>query len=206
MAEGEQLRRWMRSIERRVGAGGSGAGQQGPPGPEGPRGLQGLTGPEGPRGLTGPEGPAGLPGLGLSTVAKVLVDQANTTVNLANATGMAFTALAATAYEFEYLLAITSAATGTGWQFAFTGPASPTMFAAACEYQSSATAWTTSTLTALGAFPLVTAAYAANTPILVRIKGLFVAGVAGGAVQLQFRSEVATSAITLKRGSTLLVA
>lgn len=139
------------------------------------------------------------------TVQKVTADQANSTVNLANATGMAFAVAANTAYEFEYLLAITSAALTTGWQFAFTGPAAPTTWIAAHEYQSSATAWTTSTSSGVTypAFTLVTAAYTITAPILVRIKGVLVTGAASGTLQLQFRSEVAASAITLKRGSTL---
>jgi hypothetical protein len=139
------------------------------------------------------------------TVQKVTADQALTAVALVDITGLGFAVAANGNYEFEYLLAITSAALTTGWQFGFTGPASPTMFAATCEYQSSATAWTTATLTAVGNFPLVTAAYAAATPIVVRIKGVLANGANAGTLQLRGGTEVANSAITVKRGSTLKV-
>lgn len=139
-------------------------------------------------------------------VQKVTADQASTSVTLADATNMGFAAAANGNYEFEYLLAITSAALTTGWQFGFTGPTSPTMFVAVCEHQSSATAWTTATLAALGNLPLVTAAYAAATPIVVRIKGVLANGANAGTLQLRFATEVAASAVTLKRGSTLIVA
>ena len=144
-------------------------------------------------------------GSGAVTVQRVTVDQANSTVNLANATNLAITVAANANVEFEYLLAITSAAPTTGWQFAFTGPAAPALFAAVCEYQTSATAWATATLNAVtyGAFTLVTAAYVANAPIVVRIKGLLANGAVAGSLALQFRSEVAASAVTIKRGSTL---
>lgn len=146
---------------------------------------------------------------------KVVTDQANSTVTLANATNMGFAVAVNTAYEFEYMLAITSAALTTGWQFGFTFPLLSVggFFLATIEYQSSATAWTTQTLTASTtnltnvAGALVTAAYVtAPAPIAVRIKGIYSNAAAPGTVQLQFRSEVATSAITLKRGSTLRVA
>lgn len=137
------------------------------------------------------------------TVVKTSADQPFTTVTLANITGLTVPVVSGVAYQLDALLAITSAATTTGWQFGITGPAMSS-FLAVCEYQSSATAWTSSTLTAPGGFTLVTAAYAANTPILVRISAL-VNPSANGSIQLQARSEVAGSAITVRRGATLTV-
>lgn len=205
------------------GPGESQAGPQGPPGPPGQDGadstVPGPAGPPGPPGadstvpgpagspgLPGADGPPGPAGTGFATLAKSAADQPFTSTSLANVTGLAFTAQPATAYQFGVLLPVTSAATTTGWQFGFTGPAGVASFIAVQEYQSSATAWTSATLTGLGGFTLVTAAYvAAPTPILVRISGLLVNGPNAGSVQLQARTEVAGSAITVKRGATLLV-
>lgn len=185
------------------------AGQDGAPGQtgqQGPKGDTGNTGPAGNDGAPGTPGAPGAPGIGFTFAAKKSADQAFTATALANVTDLAFAVAATTAYEFELVVPLTSAATGTGWQLGFTGPAAPSAFLAVCEYQSSATAWTTATLQALGAFPLVTAAYAAApSQILCRITGHIITGAAGGTVQLQARSEVANSAITVRRGSALRV-
>lgn len=215
----EMLRRLDRRISAARSSGGGGeqgpAGPQGPPGPpgdRGPDGSPGLTGPKGDKGdkgdqgLQGPQGTQGPPGAG-ALVQRVTADQASTAITLANATNLGFAVAANSGYRFDYLLAITSAAATTGWQFGFTGPAAPVTFLATCEYQSSATAWATATLNAItyGAFPLVTAAYVANAPIAVRIQGVISSGALAGTLQLQFRTEIANSAVTIKRGSTLSV-
>lgn len=217
----EQDRRWRRSIERRIGELAN-AGSSGSPGQHDHAGTYSTVGHTHPPPTHNHDGAYAPPhshpyspdnhthagGSSAVTVQKVTADQANNTVTMANAANMGIVAAANTAYEFEYLLAITSAALTTGWQFGFTGPAAPTSFIAVCEHQSSATAWTVSTSNAITypAFTLVTAAYTITAPIAVRIKGVLVTAAAAGTLQLQFRSEVATSAITLKRGSTLKIA
>ena len=207
MPDDEQLRRWMRGVERRIAQSTTGAGATGPQGPRGETGPAGPAGPPGEPGEPGQTGPQGPPGVG-QTIQKVATDQAVSGVVLTNAAGLGLTAAAGAAYTVQYVLTITSAALTTGWQFGFTGPAAPVSFVASQEYHSSATAKAVAALNsvAYGAFPLVTAAYVANAPILVVITAQLVTGAVGGTLQLQFRSEVAASAITLKRGSTLIAA
>ena len=169
--------------------------------------LVGAKGDPGTPGTPGADGAPGAPGLGFTALAKLAADSSPfTSVTLANVAGLSVPLAANTAYKIDALLALTSAAVTTGWQLGVTGPAGLSSFIAACEYQSSATAWTTATLIAIGAFPLVTAAYAATpTQILARITGTVVNGGTAGQLQIQARSEIAGSAITVKRGSTLIL-
>lgn len=140
------------------------------------------------------------------TVARLTADVQSILIAQAPVTGLSFPTVANKEYEFDFRLAITSAALATGWQFGLTGPASPTYITATQEYQSSATAWAMSTIQAFGNFTLVQTAYAiAPARILVCIQGILVTGTTGGTVQLTFATEVATSAIVVKRGSTLKV-
>lgn len=142
-----------------------------------------------------------------STVYKKTANQSLTTTAVVNVTDLAFPIAANATAEFELMLALTSAATTTGWLFGFTGPAGVTSFVATQEYQSSATAWATSTLQALGNFTLITAAYVATPSAIVsRIKGVIQNGANAGIVQFMGGTEIANSAIVIRAGSTLKVA
>lgn len=139
-------------------------------------------------------------------ILRVQADRTNSTVTLADITDLSFTVAASGAYTFDYALMITSAALTTGWTFGFTGPSAPTTFSATQEYQSSATAWTTSTIGSFTNFTTVLSAYAITPTIIhVRIRGQLVNGANAGTVNLRFASEVAASAIVVKRGSLLSV-
>lgn len=253
MPPDEQLRRWMRTMERRLGSMNGGGGDPGehnhsgvyapvhghpyattahnhdtayapvhthPYEASGAVAAHAAAGDPHPGYLTSAEGNGAYATAGHThagggaspvTVQKATVDQAISTVTLANATDLSFTVTAGQDREFEYVLPITSAALTTGFQVGFTFPLlnAAGYFLAVVEYQSSATAWTVQTLnvtaTNVGsvAGALVTAAYVvAPTPLMARIKGI-VANPTAGTVALQFRSEVAGSAITVKRGATL---
>jgi len=142
-----------------------------------------------------------------SDVKRLLTDVSFTSTTLAPVTPYFDVSVAANEqYEIEYLLAITSAATTTGWQFSITGPASPVSVLGVCEYQSSATAWTTATIQAFAAFTATAAAYVATpSQILVRITVVLVNGVNAGTVALNVKTAVAASAIVVKQGSTTTV-
>lgn len=145
---------------------------------------------------------------GGSTAVQLAADQAFTATALANVTGLVIPVTANQPREFEFMLSITSAVITTGWQFGFTFPAAMQSLLATCEYQSSATAWTTATISSSApaspaSFTLVTAAYVALAPIAVRIKGVARNGVNAGNIQLQAATEVAASAVTVKAGSVL---
>lgn len=144
--------------------------------------------------------------LDTSDVRRLSADQPFTTTSLANVVGWSANVVAGREYQVDVSLPLTSAATTTGWQVGWTGPTMSSLLSV-CEYQSSATAWTTNTITSttMPANHTATAAtYAANTPVLMRIRAHFVPS-ASGVIQFQARTSVAASAITAKRGATMQV-
>lgn len=142
-----------------------------------------------------------------STIVRLRADQAFTTATtLADITGFSFPVLAGREYQVDVSLVFTSAATTTGWQVGWSGPAMTSLLSV-CEYQSSATAWTTNTITATtmpANHTATSAAYATSTRILMRIRGHFVPS-AAGTLQLRLTTQVGSSAITAVRGSTFTV-
>jgi hypothetical protein len=134
---------------------------------------------------------------------KLAADVANSTVTLAPVTGLSFTALANTTYLVELIGTFQSAATTTGIALALDIPSGnvtgqiihPT------------------TATALGGTEQIadnantgatTGVRAAVTNVPVLASWIIAIGATGGAVQLQFRSEVAASAVTMKAALTAL--
>lgn len=141
-----------------------------------------------------------------SSLYRLEADVTSTSTTAAAVAQFAVPVLVNSSYSLDYDLFITTAAITTGWLIGFTGPASPTYFYAVCEYQSSATAWTTATIQSLTTFTLVTAAYVATPNIIrVRIKAQLVNGANAGLLNLTWATEVAASAAVIKKGSTLQV-
>jgi hypothetical protein len=134
---------------------------------------------------------------------KLVTDVANSTVTLAPVTGLVFTALANTTYLVEVIGTFQSAATTTGIALALDIPSGSV--SGQNIHPSSATALTGTEQIAdnatTGATTGVRAA-ATNVPILASF--VVAIGATGGAVQLQFRSEVAASAVTMKAGLTIM--
>ena len=176
-----------------VGATGA-IGPQGPKGDTGDQGLPGLIG------LTGPMGPQGLPGSDQWTFAKLLLDASNSTVTLANATGMAFTALPGT-YIVEAYLPFQSAATTTGIAVALDVPAGSTVFGLGQHAVSATGLGSVEQIADNATTGATTGVRAANTATLLRASWLVIA--TAGTVQLNFRSEVAGSVVTLKAGGVM---
>lgn len=134
---------------------------------------------------------------------KLSADVANSTVTLANVTGFSFTATANTTYLVEVVGTFQSAATTTGIALALDIPSGSVTGQAI--HPATATTLTGNEQIAdaatTGATTGVRAA-ATNVPIL----GTFIVaiGATAGTVQLQFRSEVAASAVTMKAGLTAM--
>jgi hypothetical protein len=169
-------------------------GQQGPKGDQGDRGLQGE---QGPQGIQGPPGPS-------ESIVKVTADQASSVTTLANATGLSFAVAAGTTYRFNGYIVFRTAATTTGLKLAATVPAF-TVFAAAVNIPLAADGsggmwhgW----LTSSGDSVTATGVQAANTDYVAVIQGVLIPS-ASGTFQLQFASEVALSAATIRPGSHL---
>jgi hypothetical protein len=142
-------------------------------------------------------------GLDASSISRVGTDIVNSTVTMASITELALPVAANQAYMVDYVIAHVSALATTGIQFAFTGPASPTSFVAVAEMQQTATTFQTATLQAYGSFTAGAASIATPSLNYNRIKVMMVNGATAGTLQVQFASEVAASAVTVKVGSAL---
>lgn len=130
-------------------------------------------------------------------------DAVNNTTSTANV-GIGFTAAANTNYLVQCFLPVLSAATTTGIQLALGGPTSGNNYAAV-QIRTPATGTTDFiTHTALNTY---TAATSGLTSVaLATIWALISVGPtpAAGDVRVLFKSEVATSAVTVKAGAVML--
>lgn len=134
---------------------------------------------------------------------KLAADVANSTVTLADVTGLSFTAVANATYLVELTGTFQAAATTTGIALALTIPSgtisgqamhpiNATSLGSVEQFASGATTGATSGVRA------------AATNVPVRASWIVAVGATGGTVKLQFRSEVAASAVTMKAALTAL--
>jgi hypothetical protein len=134
---------------------------------------------------------------------KLTADVANSTVTLASVTGLSFTAIANTTYLVELFGAFQSAATTTGMALALDIPSGSV--SGVMLHPTSATALGGTEQISDAATTGATAGVrAANTNVAITARWIIAIGATGGTVQLQFRSEVAGSAVTVKAGLTAL--
>lgn len=163
--------------------------------------------------LTIPQGAAGAGGGGGGLTAQTAVmtgTQAFSTVTLANVTQLVLAMDANAVYQVECFVTFQSAATTTGLGIGFTAPAGCrvmaeivvpiTSTAAASQlrttFPNAATAVNTGSVVGTG----VTAINSNHT---ARISGIVRNGATAGNFQIQARSEIAASAVTLQIGSEL---
>lgn len=132
---------------------------------------------------------------------RLAADAANATTTLAPAAGLSFAANASTSYLIEVMGALQSAATTTGATFALDIPSGSVIGQTLINSGTSAVQ-ATEQIADNATTGVTTAVRAANTNIPVRAWFRVDIGATGGTVQLQFRSEVAGSAVTLKAGLT----
>jgi hypothetical protein len=138
------------------------------------------------------------------TWLKLSADVANSTITLASVTGLSFNAAPNTTYIVELVGAFQSAATTTGIALALSLPAG-TAVAGLAQHATSLTVMAPIEQIAAGASIGVTSgvrAAATNTPVFGR--WIIQTAAAAGIVQLQFRSEVAGSAVTIRAGLSAL--
>lgn len=147
--------------------------------------------------------------IGGGTHATLAADQAVSVTAFTDLTGISVPMAANTGYMIEGAIAWTVAATTTGYRFGVAGPGLATANIV-FDVNATATTWTTSTQvhnnTALT--PSVAAATAspfAVTPNLVRFQGYVMNGATAGNLRLQGASELAGTAITVKRGTYMTV-
>jgi hypothetical protein len=137
------------------------------------------------------------------TWQKLASDIANSTVTLAPVTGLSFTAAANTTYLVELVGAFTSAATTTGIALALDIPSGSVV--GQLIHSTSATALGGTEQIADNATTGATAGVrAANSNVPITARFIVAVGATAGTVQLQFRSEIAGSAVTMKAALTAM--
>jgi hypothetical protein len=138
------------------------------------------------------------------TVLELATDQVNSTTNTANV-GIGFTAAANTNYLVQCYLPVVTAATTTGILLALGGPTSGCNYAAV-QIRTPMTATTEQVYNPNGLNAYTTAASGMTTVALATIFALISVGPtpAVGDVRVLFKSEVATSAVTVKAGAVLM--
>jgi len=126
----------------------------------------------------------------------------NGTANrIADVTGLSFSVTAGNTYQFEATCAYTAAATTTGSRWSINGPAAPTLLNYTSRYTLTATTITTNSATAYD-IPAASNATSLTAGNVAHITGIIKPS-ASGTVVVRFASEVASSAIVAKAGSTL---
>lgn len=132
-------------------------------------------------------------------------DQAASVTALADCTGLSFEVAANTDYAFSFVIVFQSAATSTGLALSINGPAAPIETAWMSEIQLTGGASTTASQEKALAAPdvshVTSSIDAANTRRVARLEGVWRNGANAGTVTVRFASEVAGSAVTIKRGS-----
>ncbi len=134
---------------------------------------------------------------------KLAADVANSTVTLASVTGLSFTALANTTYRVEVIGTFQSAATTTGIALALDIP-SGNVTGQMIHPVSATAIGGTEQITDAATTGATTGVRAAATNVSVLANFIVAVGATGGAVQLQFRSEITASAVTMKAGITAM--
>lgn len=124
----------------------------------------------------------------------------NGTANvLADVTGLGFAMTAGESYYFEAVIMYTSAATTTGSRWTINGPANPTYLYYTSEYCLTAT---TQTVNYASAYQIPAAS---NASSLAAGNTAWITGIinpsSNGTLQVQFASEISSSAITALKGS-----
>jgi hypothetical protein len=134
---------------------------------------------------------------------KLAADVSNSTTTLANVTGLSFNGAANTTYVVDVIGTFQSAASTTGIALALDIPSGSV--SGQVIHPSSGTALTGTEQIADAATTGATTgvrAVATNVPIMATF--IVAVGATGGPVQLQFRSEVAASAVTMKAALTAM--
>ena len=137
------------------------------------------------------------------TWQKLASDVVNSTVTLAPVTGLSFVAAQNTSYLVQVFGVLQSAATTTGATLAVDIP-SGTVIGQTLMNSSGAGLLATEQIADNSTTGVTTGVRAANTNIPVQAWFRIDVGATGGTVQLQFRSEIAASAVTMKSGLTAM--
>jgi hypothetical protein len=134
---------------------------------------------------------------------KLAADETNSTVTLANVTGLSFTAVANKTYVVEVMGAFQAAASTTGLALALDIP-SGSIIGQMIHATSATGVGGTEQIADAATTGATTGVRNANTNTPFTSWFVIAIGGTGGTVQVQFRSEVATSAVVLKANLTIM--
>jgi hypothetical protein len=134
---------------------------------------------------------------------KLGTDVSNSTVTMANVTGMSFNVIANTTYVIDVVGTFQTAAATTGIALALSIP-SGSVSGQAWHPISTTTANSIEQIATGATTGATTGVRAAATNVPVTASFIVAVGASGGTVQLQFRSEIAASAVTMKAGLTAM--
>jgi hypothetical protein len=137
------------------------------------------------------------------TWQKLGTDVTNSTTTLAAVTGLSFPAAANTTYLVDVVGAFQAAATTTGIAVALDIP-SGSVIGQAIANISASTVGATEQIADNATTGATAGVRAANTNIPFSARFVVAVGATSGAVQLQFRSEIAASAVTMKANLTAM--
>lgn len=151
------------------------------------------------------QGPQGDPGSGGSDPwvwQKLASDVANSTTTLAAVTGLSFTATADTTYLVELVGTFQAAASTTGIAVALDIPSGSV--SGLNVHMTGSTFGGTEQVADNATIGVSSAVRASNVNVPILANFIVAVGSTGGTVQLQFRSEVAASAVTMKAALTAM--
>jgi hypothetical protein len=137
------------------------------------------------------------------TWQKLAADVSNSTIALAGVTGLSFTAIANTSYLVDVVGTFQAAAVTTGIALALDIP-SGTIAGQLIHPTSSTSLGGTEQIADAATTGATSGVRAALTNVPIFATFIVAIGATGGAVQLQFRSEIAASAVTMKAGLTAM--
>lgn len=142
-------------------------------------------------------------GSDLWTWQKLTADVVNSTTTLAAVTGLSFAAAANTSYLVEVFGTFQSALTTTGIALALDIPSG--LVTGSVVHHTSTTALVgIEQIADAAVIAAISGVRAANTNVPVIAKFIVAVGSTGGTAQLQFRSEIAASAVTMKAALTAM--
>lgn len=134
------------------------------------------------------------------TDAKITSDISESATTATDVTGLSFSVTSGQSYEFQFWILGATAATSTGMQLALTFP-SGTMIARSDGQNLTDIADAGCSINTSGTFCAYTSGWTGDRTVC--IKGIFYA-TANGTVQLQFKTEINGSAVTIRANSTVL--
>jgi hypothetical protein len=125
----------------------------------------------------------------------------NTTTTLADVTGLSFSVKAGVSYRFEFFVVYQTAATTTGITLSVNGPASPTALAFWVDVPSNATTRVLGNRRTYDTGATGAGVDTINSNVLAIVRGVITPS-ADGTLIVRYASEVGSSGVTVKAGST----